>query len=39
MMASMLEMTLGDRHVWSTDEIEGGPLDPTTAESLGALRE
>jgi hypothetical protein len=39
LMASILEMTLGDRQVGSTDEIEGGPLDPKTAESLGALRE
>lgn len=26
-MASMLESTLGDRKSWSTEEIEGGPLD------------
>jgi hypothetical protein len=39
LMASILEMTLGDRQVWSTGEIEGGPLDPKNAEALGALRE
>lgn len=38
LMGSILEMTLGDRQVWSTSEITGGPLDPKSAEARGELR-
>lgn len=40
-MASLLELTLGDRRSWQTVEVEGGPLTRTvaTATMPGAPRE
>jgi hypothetical protein len=37
-MASMLELTLGDRLEWSTEELEGGPLDPESAATHERLQ-
>jgi hypothetical protein len=36
-MASMLESTLGDRKPWSTEEIEGGPLDTDSLSTPARL--
>lgn len=36
--ASMLELTLGDRSDWSTEELAGGPLDRKTAASRDRLQ-
>lgn len=38
-MASMLELTLGDRSDWSTEELAGGPLDRKTAASRDRLQQ
>jgi hypothetical protein len=37
-MASMLELTLGDHREWSTCEISGGPLDPESLASRDRLQ-
>lgn len=37
-MASMLELTLGDRVQWSTGESRGGPLDPESLTSGDRLQ-
>jgi hypothetical protein len=36
-MASVLEMTVGDRNQWFTYKAEGGPLDPNTASTRDRL--
>lgn len=38
LLASMLELTLGDRSDWSTAEFEGGPLDSGTSVSRDRLQ-
>ena len=38
LMASMLELTLGDRQGWSTGERSGGPLDPESLTSRDRLQ-
>lgn len=38
-MASMLELTLGDRVQWSTGESRGGPLDPESLTTGDRLQE
>jgi hypothetical protein len=37
-MASMLELTLGDRSDWSTQELMGGPLDPESSATRDRLQ-
>lgn len=37
-MASMLELTLGDRSDWSTQELTGGPLDPESSATRDRLQ-
>ncbi|MFF2031104.1 hypothetical protein [Arthrobacter sp. NPDC058192] len=37
-MASMLELTLGDHQQWSTSEFSGGPLDPESSATRGRLQ-
>lgn len=38
LMASMLELTLGDRQYWSTGEDAGGPLDPKSSATRDRLQ-
>lgn len=38
LMASMLELTLGDRQYWSTGEGAGGPLDPKSSATRDRLQ-
>lgn len=37
-MASMLELSVGDRMEWSTSEYSGGPLDPASLASRDRLQ-
>jgi hypothetical protein len=39
LVASMLELTLGDRVEWSTSESRGGPLDPASVATRERLRD
>lgn len=38
LMASILELTLGDRQYWSTGEGAGGPLDPESSATRDRLQ-